>query len=189
MSGFHLIGDGNYPLFPSFIKAELESLNRSYGERLQKPGSRSAREPRGLSDDIVIGNDVVMYCFAGAENLAFPGEWDANGSRMGRVLVHELGHAVFAIALTAQEGNSLKAVFKDHAQRVKTISYKDGDENEGFAIVSERWFGVNQLGLNKPGPIGPDKSWNADWVNFFTKIYGPIRDIRQADPSLNAETK
>jgi hypothetical protein len=127
-----------------------------------------------------VNGDIEVYCFVGEENLTAAGEWDVNGSRARRVLVHELGHAVYR-ALSLAEKAELKAIAIEYASHATDAAdaYREGDENEMFAVSGEIWFGVHQSALNTKGfDTSTPFVKLAPMMRFIERLYGPARSVR-----------
>ena len=154
-------------------EGKIAALRISYAQRLAEPGNRTPLEPRGYTTR----EGAAVWVFVGIENILATNGWDANGSRAKRVLVHELGHAVQSVAMSDAERAELRRLVIAYKATGPT-RYSEGEEDELFAVASEIWFGVHQVGLNKPG-------WDttqpyvelAPVMRFLERIYGPSRPL------------
>jgi hypothetical protein len=164
---------------PAQAAEYIQGVKASYADRMNRKVERVPQSPRGFTADYPIG-DGQTICFVGEENLVGAGDWDQNGSRMWRLAVHELGHAVRR-TLTDADLAFLKSMAIDYyADRPDPKDrYRDGDENELFAMFTEIWFGVNQTDLNREGwdeTTAPARY--APMMRFLERIYGPPRHVR-----------
>jgi hypothetical protein len=155
-------------------------LRRSYDERTA-PGKveRVPHEPRGFTGDFRI-DDGQTLVFVGQENLAASGEWDKNGSRLWRIAVHEIGHAVQRTVLDRQWAVIKKMAIVYYSDRGDSNDrYHEGDEQEFFAEFTEIWFGVHQKDLNQKGwNVGDVPAKYAPMLRVMEEIYGPARNVR-----------
>lgn len=151
--------------------AILDHLRREYANRRSGgDGGRTPDEPRGLTITYRDGRDVKIFSFVGWENLSSDGDWDENGSRSWRILVHELGHAVARGTFTEEERMELKKISTD---------LNNDNPDEFFAEGTEIWFGVHQRGLYKLGvDAGQIPAKFASMMRFMERIYGSPRNVR-----------
>lgn len=170
----------HFRLPPAQAQAEIANFMDGYAERKREAGSRTSAEPRGYTGTFQVDGDIEIYCFVGEENLSAAGEWDENGSRARRVLVHELGHAVYR-SLSAVEKAELKSIVIEYKglNPDPEHPYQDGDENEMFAEAGEIWFGVHQSALYTKGLDTSEPFVKlAAMMRFIERVYGPARSLR-----------
>jgi hypothetical protein len=129
---------------------------------------RTSRATRGVTFE----SQGLTYCFSGEENL-LAARWDEHGSRARRILVHEIGHAVEALALDAAEA---AVVRESHAANLRRRGLTQGRTGEFFAESTEAWFGVHQSapGLAGHGP-GFIRARLPELAALFESVYGPPR--------------
>lgn len=159
-------------------KAAIASMNDGYQSRMRETGSRTGEVPRGFTIEHRIAHGAIL-CFVGDENISTANEWDGNGSRRGRLMVHEITHSVYYAALSDAEHDELRRLWIEYSKKNPhaTYVYAEGDEDEGFAELGEVWFGVHQHAPNVKGldagthipPLAPLKG-------FLEKIFGPSRN-------------
>lgn len=161
-------------------QSEIAAFMDGYVERKKEEGNRTPAEPRGYTGTFRVNGDLEIYCFVGEENLTAAGEWDVNGSRSLRVLVHELGHAVYR-SLSQAEKTELKNIAIEYASHATNAAdaYREGYENEMFAVSGEIWFGVHQSALNTKGlDTSTPFVKLAPLMRFVERLYGPARSVR-----------
>lgn len=148
---------------------EIVSLQRSYDARLADYTPRVPREPRGMSHTVY----DIHFVFVGAENLTATGEWDVNGSHTDRLLVHELGHAIYDLGLS-DAGRAEFGV--QHEEALHRLGHDHGDQvghSEFFAEVTEVWFGVHQRAPRRAGMTAAELQSAAPSVyRMLQFIYG-----------------
>lgn len=129
----------------------------------------AAPAPRGAT----LEAGGLTCCFIGEENL-LADAWDENGSRAKRVAVHELGHAVERLALTATERMTLTGIHRVNLARRGVKEQDSAGAGEFFAESGEAWFGVHQL-APRAGGHGPDffRSRLPEMAAFLERVYGP----------------
>lgn len=159
-------------------KAAISRLKADYQIRIREAGTRTSGEPRGYTAGYRLQRDRI-FCFIGDENISTTMEWDEFGSRRGRVMVHEIAHAVYKAVLSEAEHNELTRLWIEYSKKNpnRTYVYAEGDEEEGFAELVEVWFGVHQ---SAPKMKGLDTSMSfahlAPLMGFVEKIFGPSRN-------------
>ena len=165
---------------PAEAAANIATLKSSYAERKVQKGNRTGEEPRGMTSDYRYAGGKI-FCFVGEENLDDHGDWDLHGSRLWRVLVHELGHAVYRTLSDAEHEELKILAIRYYADRPDPKDrYHDGDENEFFAVEGEVLFDVHQIAPYKKGwspQTAPKKL--APMLHFLERVYGPARNIRR----------
>lgn len=126
---------------------------------------------RGVSQVI----DGHVFCLVGEENVTAV-DWDENGSRAGRIAVHEFAHAVENVGMTAEEHAELDRIWLENLRRRGLPEKESGRETEFFAESTEAWFGVHQHSPYEAGH-GPDFFYSRFPVMaaFLERIYGPAR--------------
>lgn len=131
----------------------------------------AAPAPRGAT----LEAGGVTCCFIGEENL-LADAWDENGSRAQRVAVHEFGHAVERLALTAAERMTLSGIHRVNLARRGARARDSAGAGEFFAESGEAWFGVHQL-APLAGGHGPEffRSRLPSMAAFLERVYGPAR--------------
>lgn len=124
---------------------------------------------RGVSQLI----DGHVFCIVGEENMT-AAEWDENGSRAGRIAVHEFAHAVEDVGMTAEEQAELDRIWLENLRRRGLPEKESGFKTEFFAESTEAWFRVHQHSPYEKGH-GPDFFYNRfpGMAGFLERIYGP----------------
>lgn len=165
-------------VFPAEDAARVErGLREDYAKwsalAASDPEPRVSAPMRGLTQYFEGG----ALCFVGEENLSAAG-WDENGSRAGRIGVHELGHAVEDLGLSDAERAELDRIWVDNLRR-RGLSESDaaaGQKTEFFAESTEAWFDVHQ---HAPGEAGHGPSFFRTRFPvmgaFLERVYGPPR--------------
>lgn len=153
---------------PQEAAAEIESLKASYAKRTSNIDPNVVRrtpvEPRGMTQRI----GYTGFCFVGEENL-LASTWDESGTRAGRVLFHELGHATYNIVLDDAAREALE-------EYDAAVHPKETDGSEAFAEATEIWFRVHQIALHQ----SVDDQAEIDSLppvlrRILTSAYGPAR--------------
>lgn len=152
-------------------KEILAWMEHSYTGRLLETGDRTPAEPRGFA----LSSPRALL-FLGEENLTSSGLWDKRLQRSRRIIIHELGHVVYDLAIDAC---TRKRLDQEYAQRLAAAGVKDGPgASEFFAETMEVWFGVHQL---KSGVEGRNATFiqqrQPPLYDLFLTVMGPPRSV------------